>query len=176
MNEERVVLDANIAFRALSRGRNDLVAMLRPAGRLAGSTLHAPRFLFVELFKHKERIVRASRLLEAEVIESLHALVARVEFHNEALITIGHWMEAYRLCSPTDEKDTAYVALALHLDAKFLERRRGIEGRSADARVRPISVRAHVSVAGAGLFARPRVVVLNRRTSPETSGSVESEN
>ena len=64
VNGRRIVVDANIAFRALSRGRNDLVAMLRPAGRLAGSTLHAPRFLFVELFKHKERIVRASRLPE----------------------------------------------------------------------------------------------------------------
>ena len=117
MNGRRIVVDANIAFRALSRGRNDLVAMLRPAGRLADSTLHAPRFLFVELFKHKERIVQASRLPEAEIIESLHALVARIEFHNEALIPIGDWMEAYRLCSPTDEKDTAYVALALHLDA-----------------------------------------------------------
>ena len=119
MNGGRIVVDANIAFRALSRGHNDLVAMLRPAGRLADSTLHAPRFLFVELFKHKERIVRASRLPKAEIIESLHALVARIEFHNEALITIGDWMEAYRLCSPTDEKDTAYVALALHLDAKL---------------------------------------------------------
>ena len=119
MNGGRIVVDANIAFRALSRGRNDLVAMLRPAGRLADSTLHAPRFLFVELFKHKARIVQASHLPEAEIIESLHALVARIEFHNEALITIGDWMEAYRLCSPTDEKDTAYVALALHLEAKL---------------------------------------------------------
>ena len=38
MNGRRIVVDANIAFRALSRGRHDLVAMLRPAGRLADST------------------------------------------------------------------------------------------------------------------------------------------
>ena len=117
MSGRRIVVDANIAFRAISRGRSDLVAMLRPAGRLADATLHAPRFLFVELFKHKERIIRAARLPEEEILDSLHALIARLEFHNEALIAIGHWMEAYRLCSPTDEKDTAYVALALHLDA-----------------------------------------------------------
>ena len=130
------MVDANIAFRALSRGRSDLVAMLRPAGRLAGSTLHAPRFLFVELFKHKERIVRAARLPEAEVIESLHALIARLEFHNEALIPIGHWMEAYRFCSPTDEKDTAYVALALHLEAELWsedeELKSGLRARGFD--------------------------------------------
>ena len=136
VSERRIVVDANIAFRALSRGRNDLVAMLRPGGRLADSTLHAPRFLFIELFKHKERIVRASRLPEAEVIEALGALVARIEFHNEALITIGHWMEAYRLCSPTDENDTAYVALALHLDADLWsedeELKTGLRARGFD--------------------------------------------
>ena len=93
------------------------VAMI--SWRLADATLHAPRFLFVELFKHKERIVRASRLPEAEIIDSLYALVSRIEFHNESLIPVGDWMEASRLCSPTDEKDTAYVALALHLDAQI---------------------------------------------------------
>ncbi len=136
MNGRRVVVDANIAFRALSRGRHDLVAMLRPAGQLADATLHAPRFLFVELFKHKERIVRASHLPEAEIIESLHALVARIEFHNESLIAIGDWMEAWRLCSPTDENDTAYLALALHLDAKFWtedeELKTGLRARGFD--------------------------------------------
>ena len=69
MNGRRIVVDASIAFRALSRGRNDLVAMLRPAGRPADSTLLAPRFLFVELFKHQEHIVRASRLPEASLWE-----------------------------------------------------------------------------------------------------------
>ena len=115
---------------------------LHPDGAVNGgrivvdATLHAPRFLFVELFKHKERIVRASRLPEAEIIESLQALVARVEFHNESLIPIGDWMEAWRLCSPTDENDTAYIALALHLDAKFWsedeELKTGLRARGFD--------------------------------------------
>ena len=93
----------------------------------------------MELFKHKERIVRASRLPEAEVIESLHAVVARIEFHNESLIPIGDWMEAWRLCSPTDENDTAYIALALHLDAKFWsedeELKAGLRARGFDRRL-----------------------------------------
>ena len=110
-------MDANIAFKMLSRGREDLVERLRPNGRLAETTLHAPRFLFVELFKHKERMVRASRLPEMEIVEALHALVARLAFHDEALVPLGIWVEALRLCAPTDEKDTSYVALALHLDA-----------------------------------------------------------
>ena len=70
------------------------------------------------------------------------ALVARIEFHNESLIPIGDWMEAWRLCSPTDENDTAYIALALHLDAKFWsedeELQAGLRVRGFD----PVCVRA----------------------------------
>ena len=40
-------------FKVLCRGRDDLVERLRPAGPLAETRLHTPRFLFVELFKHK---------------------------------------------------------------------------------------------------------------------------
>ena len=36
---------------------------------------------------------------------------------DEALVPLGTWVEAFRLCAPTDEKDTSYVALAPHLDA-----------------------------------------------------------
>ena len=32
---------------------------------------------------------------------------------------MGTWVEAYRLCKGTDEKDTAYVALTLHMDGRL---------------------------------------------------------
>ena len=53
----RVIVDANIAFRALARTRGYVRARLDPAEDFR---LIAPRFLFVELFNHKDRIVRAS--------------------------------------------------------------------------------------------------------------------
>lgn len=82
-------------------------------------TFFAPRFLFVELFKHKERLAAAAKVSEAEMLEALHTLVSRLEFVNEANVPVGIWMEAYRLCRDTDEKDTPYVALTLHLDGRF---------------------------------------------------------
>ena len=112
----RVIVDANIAFRALARSRGDLRARLNPATDLR---FIAPRFIFVELFKHKDRIVRASGTPEDAVLESLHTLVASLEFFDEAAIPVGTWLEARRLCAPTDPKDTPYVALALHLDAEL---------------------------------------------------------
>ena len=112
----RVIVDANIAFRALARSRGDLRARLDPAEDLR---FIAPRFLFVEIFKHKDRIVRASGTPEEVVLESLPALVASLEFADEAAIPVGTWIEARRLCAPTDPKDTPYIALALHLDAEL---------------------------------------------------------
>ena len=56
---------------------------------------------------------------EDELLEALHAIVASLDFTDEAAIPIGTWMEAHRLCAPTDPKDTPYVALALHHDAEL---------------------------------------------------------
>lgn len=111
---KRVVVDANIAFRALASSRGDLRARLDPTEEFR---FVVPRFIFIELFKHKDAIVAASGKTEEEVLEALSALVALLEFADEAAIPIGDWLEARRLCVPTDAKDTPYVALALHLDA-----------------------------------------------------------
>ena len=112
----RVIVDANIAFRALASGRGDLRSRLDFADEIR---FIAPRFLFVELFKHKDRLLRAMGKSEEELLEALHALVASLDFADEAAIPIGTWLEARRLCAPTDPKDTPYIALALHHDAEL---------------------------------------------------------
>ena len=116
MSQHRVIVDANIAFRALASSRGDLRSRLDSTDDIC---FIAPRFLFVELFKHKDRLLRAMRKSEDELLEALHALVASLDFADEAAIPIGTWLEAHRLCAPTDPKDTPYVALALHHDAEF---------------------------------------------------------
>lgn len=45
-----VIVDANIAFKTLAGGRGDLRGPVSPSVPLR---FFAPRFLFVELFKHK---------------------------------------------------------------------------------------------------------------------------
>lgn len=116
MNPLQVVVDANIAFKAVCAGRSDLRDRLSPA---TPAKFHCPRFLFVELFKHKNRLLRATRLSEADLLAALHALLSRLEFINEANIPIGTWMEAFRLCKDVDEADTPYVALTFHLDGQL---------------------------------------------------------
>ena len=116
MNTGCVIVDANIAFKALASNRGDLRDRLGPA---ANFEFWSPRFLFVELFKHKEHLTRATRLTEDQLLSALHTLVSRLEFVNEANISIGTWLEAHRLCRDVDEKDTPYVALTLHLDGRL---------------------------------------------------------
>ncbi len=103
MSQRRVIVDANIAFRALSSSRGDLRHRLDPSDDFR---FIAPRFLFVELFKHKDRLLRAMGKPEDELLDALHALVASLDFTDEAAIPIGTWLEANRLCGSTDPKDT----------------------------------------------------------------------
>jgi predicted nucleic acid-binding protein len=98
-----LTLPANIAFKCLHAGRGDLRSRIGPGQH---PQFFFPRFLFVELFKHKDRLASAAKLPETELLEALYALVSRLEFVNEANIPVGTWVEAYRLCKGTDEKDT----------------------------------------------------------------------
>jgi len=112
----RVVVDANIAFRALAQGRGDLRARLELPD---DQVFFAPFFVLVELYKHKERIQRQSALAEDAVLTALHELCECLTFIREAEIAIGTWVEAGRLINDVDPKDTPYVALTLHLGAKL---------------------------------------------------------
>lgn len=133
MNAARVVVDANLVFKALVAGRGDLRDRLDPS---ASFQFFSPRFLFVELFKHKERLARAAKVGEEELLAALHTLVARLEFVTEENIAIGTWMEAHRLCHDVDEKDTPYLALTLHLDGRLWtedeELKRGLRAKGFD--------------------------------------------
>lgn len=116
MNPARIVIDTNIFFSLLLRED----AALRK-GFLTDNAprFHCPRFVFVELFKHKERIAQATELSEEDLLECLHELLARVHFVEEGAIPIGTWMEARRLCRDVDPKDAPFVALSLHLDGRL---------------------------------------------------------
>jgi predicted nucleic acid-binding protein len=116
VNEAALVIDTNVIFTLLLRRDTFL------RRRFMTDTTHVcfcPRFCFVELFKHKERIAQASALTEDELLECLYELLARVRFIEEWNIRIGTWMEARRFCREVDLKDTPFVALTLHVDGRL---------------------------------------------------------
>ena len=109
------VVDANLIFSCLiSESPRILRGFL-----LENFSFVAPNFVIVELFKHFERIKKGSHLSDDEMFELLSEIVGRIRFYDETLISVGNWIEASRLCREIDPKDTAYVALALELNAKF---------------------------------------------------------
>ncbi len=116
MNPEAVVVDTNILFSLLLRGKTTLRKRF-----LTGSapSFHCPRFVFVELFQHKERIVQATELSEYHLLECLSEFLARVHFVAEGGILIGTWIEARRLCRDVDLKGAPFIALPLHLDGRL---------------------------------------------------------
>lgn len=109
----KVVVDTNIIFAALLRENNRLLEHLL----LSSSEFYSMRFVIVELFKHKERIVRHSQLQEAEMLEFLHRILTNIRFVDERLISINSYALAYRFCQETDIKDLPFLALSVELDA-----------------------------------------------------------
>lgn len=111
-----VVIDANRIFSELIAANHQL---RRALTSLPGTRFICPKYVFVEIFKHKERIADASGLSEPELLSLLHSIIERIEFIDEDSTRLGSWTEAWRLCRDVDENDTAYVALALDQDAEL---------------------------------------------------------
>jgi predicted nucleic acid-binding protein len=83
VNPARIVVDTNILFSLLLRGETALRKRFLTDN---APTFHCPRFVFVELFQHKERIAQATELSEEDLLECLYELLARVHFLEEAAI------------------------------------------------------------------------------------------
>ena len=129
----RVVVDTNVVFSALAAGCGDLaLRLLSPSD----AVFFAPRFLFLELFKHSARLLEATKLPEENVLEALNELIESLQFIDAAAIPMGTWMQARRLCDGVDLKDTPFVALTLHLDASLWtvdeELKRGLRAKGFD--------------------------------------------
>ncbi len=112
---KKIIIDTNILFSAL-RGKN---RNLRNILTIEKFQFYAPHYLFVELFKHKERLISNSQGTEDEVYEILHLFLQEIHFVSESTISIENFVNAYYLCKGTDENDMLFVALALELDAEI---------------------------------------------------------
>jgi len=110
-----VILDTNILFRGL-RSRSE---KLRDVLLESGHRFMAAKYLIVELFKHKERIIANTDCPEADTLLYLHEILRHIEFVDEEIISIGSYAEAHRLCRDVDENDTPFIALTLELDGEL---------------------------------------------------------
>ena len=113
-----VIVDTNILFAAMRSANSRLRVILdRPDLKF-----YTPNFLVVEIFKHKEKILRKSKASEDEIYEFLNQLLRKVQFVSEENLSLGNIIQAYRLCNDIDEKDTLFVALTLELEGELWTR------------------------------------------------------
>jgi predicted nucleic acid-binding protein len=125
-----VVVDTNIVFSALisrnSRFRDVLWG--------SSSRFFICETVVVELFRHKEKLLRANRRLPATEFEALyHGFLRRVEMFKEDWVSGEHWAAAIDLCRDVDPADSPHVAITLALDGLLWtgdrELRKGLEGK-----------------------------------------------
>lgn len=109
----KVVVDAGIIFSSLlSESAGQRKTLFNKEYKF-----YPPNFVFLEIFKHKEKILKHTKTDEAGVYEYLVSILQKIHFVNEEIISVENSMFAYDLCKDIDEKDTPFVALALELDA-----------------------------------------------------------
>jgi predicted nucleic acid-binding protein len=111
MDTQKIVVDANILFSALLRDNTAYSRVILDTTR----TFYICEPTFIELFKHKERIVRYRKLEEEGVIRILYALLRHLHIYKETLIDAEIRRRAVVLCQDIDPMDTPQVALTLHL-------------------------------------------------------------
>lgn len=110
--DKPVVVDTNILFSSLLRRETGLVeVLLRYEHRFFICEL-----VVAEMFKLKEKIVKASHLPEEDIVQFYYTLIRRIDIFKEQLIAKINWSKAFVLCKDIDATDTPHVALTLELD------------------------------------------------------------
>ena len=109
----RIVIDTNIIFAILGRSDSKYAPIFFSENhQIFGST-----FLIVELFKHKERILKKNKITDAEFYHQLHLILDTLQIIPSSEITTANYYKAFRVCKHVDVKDIDYIALALEKKA-----------------------------------------------------------
>ncbi len=105
-----IIIDSNVIFSALIKSANRFrdIIMFDETFRFISSN-----FLIVELFKHKEKLLKYSQLSEMDLLSSYHLLLNNIEFVSDDLISTINLKKAIELCKSIDIKDSIFVALTL---------------------------------------------------------------
>jgi predicted nucleic acid-binding protein len=112
MNARIVIVDTNRLFSSvLPGGKSDRAILQRSEYRF-----FTPNFTIIELFKRRDALLKKAKSPEASVLGFLEEAIECVNFVSVSDISVGTFLEAYRICRATDRNDTAFIALTLHLD------------------------------------------------------------
>jgi putative PIN family toxin of toxin-antitoxin system len=112
----KIVADANILFSAfLSRNSKYRDLLFDETYEF-----YSPNFVFLEIFKHKEKILKCSKETEEDIYGFMGKVLKRIHFVREEVVTIENYTKAYDLCKEIDEDDAPFIALALEINGYLL--------------------------------------------------------
>lgn len=103
------VLDANIIFSALIRDSH-----IRHFLLLSGHTFYLPEFVFEEIYRHIDTIIKKTTLTKTEIKQILDEIIIRANIKILPFAEFREYAEKAKQISP-DPKDVHYFALALKL-------------------------------------------------------------
>ena len=112
----KVVVDTNIVFSAFLSKNSKYRELLFDDKY----EFYSPNFVFLEIFKHKEKILKCTKESEEEVYGFLGKMLKRVSFVKEEVVSVENYEKANELCREIDENDTPFLALALEIDGYLL--------------------------------------------------------
>ena len=117
MSEPRpaIIVDTNILFSALLREPSRFVELLFQSE----FDFYICEYVIIELFKHKDRLVKQSKLSEGDVLRLLYRVLKRLHIYPERLIAPEFITEAQRLCASVDANDSVHIALTLVLGGQL---------------------------------------------------------
>lgn len=107
-----IVLDTNIIFSSLVNKNSFLSDILLDKKY----NFVMPKYAYIELFKHKEKIMEFTRLRDDEILELLYRLLKNINVFDEDLITLNSLKTAYELVKDIDEDDIIFVALTIEVN------------------------------------------------------------
>jgi predicted nucleic acid-binding protein len=106
-----VVVDTNLIFSALIPKASKIREILFESNM----TFYSPNFLITEIYTHKDRLLKSSKLTDSEFYLYFNGIIERIKFIPTDFIGNDSRQKAYDLCKDIDVKDTPFVALAIDL-------------------------------------------------------------
>ncbi|NIP61808.1 MAG: PIN domain-containing protein [Nitrosopumilaceae archaeon] len=114
--EKPIVVDTNIIISSLLHRKSPFLELLLTKKH----QFYICELSIIELFNHKEKIIKLSKLKEDELTKVFHTLLKNLNLFKENLIEKENWQKAYQLCKDIDETDTPFVALTIELEGLLL--------------------------------------------------------
>jgi len=111
MISNSVVVDTNLIFSALIPKASKIREILFESNMI----FYSPNFLITEIYTHKDKLLKCSKLTESEFYLYFNGIIERVKFIPTEFIGKDSRQKAYDLCKDIDVKDIPFIALAIDL-------------------------------------------------------------